>query len=70
MSKNFVSKEELKCRVLKLKHEIDWEPTPYQAEKEMAHKYLNYVLDMLEEYRGWHTKEVRLYCHFTKIPGV
>jgi len=52
MSKNFITKEELKCRVLKLKHEVDWEPTQYQAEKDMAHKYLNYVLDMLDEYRG------------------
>ncbi len=52
MSKNFITKEELKCRVLKLKHEVDWESTPYPGEKELAHKYLNYVLDMLDEYRG------------------
>ena len=52
MPSNFVSKDELKCRILKLKREIDRESTPYQAEKDMAHKYLNYVLDMLDEYRG------------------
>lgn len=52
MSKNFVSKDELKCRVMKLKHQIDGETTPFQAEKELAHRYLNYVLNALEEYRG------------------
>jgi len=52
MPSNFVTKEELKCRVLKLKREIDWESTPFQAEKELAHKYMNHVLDMLDEYRG------------------
>jgi hypothetical protein len=52
MSKNFVSKDELKCRVMKLKYQIDEETTPFQAEKELAHRYLNYVLNALEEYRG------------------
>ena len=52
MSKNFVSKDELKCRVMKLKNQIDEETTPFQAEKELAHRYLNYVLNALEEYRG------------------
>ena len=52
MPSNFVTKEELKCRVMKLKHQIDGETTPFHAEKELAHKYLNHVLDILEEYRG------------------
>tara|TARA_Y100000289_G_scaffold9928_1_gene9107 strand:+ start:435 stop:548 length:114 start_codon:yes stop_codon:yes gene_type:complete len=36
---------------MKLKHDVDWESTPYQAEKDMAQKYLSYVLDILDEYR-------------------
>lgn len=64
MPKNFVTKEELKCRVLKLKHEIDWEQSATQGERDMAHRYLNYVLQALEEYRGWQSKKVRLYYDF------
>jgi len=52
MSKNFVSKDELKCRVLKLKHELDWEQSSTEEERDLAHLYLNYVLNALEEYRG------------------
>ena len=52
MPKNFVTKEEIKCRVLKLKHEVDWEQSRTQGERDMAHRYLNYVLQVLEEYRG------------------
>ena len=51
MPRNQVSVEELRVRIMKLKHEVDWEPTPYQAEKDMAQKYLSYVLDILDEYR-------------------
>ena len=43
--------EELRVRIMKLKQEVDWEPTPYQAEKDMAQKYLSYALDILDEYR-------------------
>jgi hypothetical protein len=52
MPKNFVTKEEIKCRVLKLKYEVDWEHSKTQGERDMAHRYLNYVLRALEEYRG------------------
>ena len=51
MSRNQVNIEELKVRIMRLKHEVDWEPTQYQAEKDMAQKYLSYVLDILDEYR-------------------
>jgi len=52
MPRNFITKEELKCRILKLKYEIDWEQSKTQGERNMAHRYLNYVLQVLEEYRG------------------
>ena len=51
MPRNQISIEELRVRVMKLKHEVDWESTPYQAEKDMAQKYLSYVLNILDEYR-------------------
>ena len=51
MPRNQVSIEELRVRIMKLKHDVDWESTPYQAEKDMAQKYLSYVLDILDEYR-------------------
>jgi hypothetical protein len=51
MPRNQVSVEELRVRVLKLKNNIDWEPTPYDEEKKMAHRYLSMVLDILDEYR-------------------
>jgi len=52
MPKNFVTRDEIVCRVLKLKHEVDWEQSATQGERDMAHRYLNYVLNALEEYRG------------------
>jgi hypothetical protein len=51
MPRNFVTKDELKVRVLKLKHKVDSD-VGYPGEKAIAQKYLNYVLDILEEYRG------------------
>ena len=35
-----------------VKEDTKGETTPFQAEKELAHRYLNYVLNALEEYRG------------------
>tara|TARA_B100001287_G_scaffold229399_1_gene199712 strand:+ start:25 stop:183 length:159 start_codon:yes stop_codon:yes gene_type:complete len=52
MPRNFITKEELKCRILRLKYEVDWEQSKTQGERNMAHRYLNYVLQVLEEYRG------------------
>ena len=52
MPRNQVTKDELVVRVLKLKNKVDQEPsTVWQGEKDLAHKYLNEVLCMLDEYR-------------------
>ena len=52
MPKNQLNKDELKCHILKLKHEIDEEPkTVWKGEKDLAHKYLNKVLNRIDEYR-------------------
>ena len=52
MPKNQVNKEELKVRVLKLKNDVYNESSDvWQGEKDLANKYLNKVLDILEEYR-------------------
>jgi hypothetical protein len=52
MPKNQLNKDELKCHILKLKYEIDKEPKfVLQGEKDLAHKYLNRVLDRIDEYR-------------------
>ena len=52
MSRNQLTKDEFKVHVLKLKHQVDNEgPEVWQGEKELAHKYLNKVLDALDEYR-------------------
>lgn len=52
MPKNQVEKEELKVRVMKLKHQVDTEGADvWQGERDLAHKYLNKVLDIINEYR-------------------
>jgi hypothetical protein len=52
MPKNQLNKDEFKVRVLKLKHEVDEEPSSvWQGDKDLAHKYLNKVIDKLDEYR-------------------
>ena len=48
MPKNQVSVEELRVRVMKLKHDLGWEP---KGQKELTQRYLGYVLDVLNEYR-------------------
>ena len=48
MPKNQISVEELRVRVMKLKHDLGWEP---QDQKELTQRYLNHVLDILDEYR-------------------
>ena len=45
-----MSKDEFKVRVLELKHELDYERHS-EGIKYLAHKYLNKVLDIIEEYR-------------------
>lgn len=52
MPKNQIQKEELKVRVMKLKHQVDMEgANVWKGERELAHKYLNKVLDIINEYR-------------------
>jgi hypothetical protein len=52
MSKNQLTKEEMKVRVLKLKHQLYEEHIRHDMDmKGLAHKYLNEVLNILDEYR-------------------
>ncbi len=52
MPKNELKKEEFKNRVLKLKNEVYDEPdTIWQGDRDMAHKYLDKVLNIIDEYR-------------------
>jgi ribosomal protein S20 len=51
MPRNEMNKDELKCYVLKLKHQIDSDLGWYPGEKDVAQKYLNKVLDKIQEYR-------------------
>ncbi len=52
MPKNQLNKEELKTRIYKLKTRVDQEPpNVWQGDKDLAHKYLNWVLDIIDEYR-------------------
>jgi len=51
MPRNEFSKEEIKCYVEKLKVELYNEKIGYTSDpKELAHKYLNQVLDKIQEY--------------------
>jgi len=45
-----LDKDELKVHILELKRQVDHDEG-YHGEKEIAHKYLNKVLDKIEEYR-------------------
>jgi CRISPR/Cas system CSM-associated protein Csm2 small subunit len=52
MSKNQITKEEIKVQVEKLKTELYNEQTCVgKSEKDLANKYLNKVLDKIAEYR-------------------
>ena len=52
MPKNELKKEELKNRVLKLKNDVYDEPdTTWQGDRDIAHKYLDKVLNIIDEYR-------------------
>ena len=52
MPKNQIKKDEMKNRVLKLKNEVYEEPdTVWQGDRDIAHKYLDKVLNIIEEYR-------------------
>ena len=62
MPRNQVSVEELRCRIMKLKNGAYFDTIPiaegsdkkrhlYPGEQELVQRHLNYVLDMLQEYR-------------------
>ena len=52
MPRNKLSKEEIKIRVLELKNKLYVEHVrPDMDMKGLAHKYLNEVIDMIDEYR-------------------
>ena len=52
MPKNQLKKDELKNRVLKLKNEVYEEPeTIWRGDRDIAHKYLDKVLNIIDEYR-------------------
>ena len=52
MPRNEISAMEFKTRVLKIKNELFWEEDQYGEEaRGLAHKYLNMVLDAIDEYR-------------------
>lgn len=48
MPRGRLTKDEMKMQVLKLKNELH---NLYHYDKELAHRYLNKVLDKIEEYR-------------------
>jgi hypothetical protein len=51
MPRNEFSKEEIKCHVDKLKNKLYNEHVDYGSDpKELANKYLNQVLDKIQEY--------------------
>lgn len=52
MSKNQLTKDELKIRVLKLKNQLYTEHIRHDMDmKGLTNKYLNEVLDIIDEYR-------------------
>ena len=52
MPKNELKKDELKNRIIQLKNDVYEEPkTVWQGDRDMAHKYLDKVLNIIDEYR-------------------
>ena len=51
VSKNQLTKDEFRVHVLKLKAQLEDDPTWHSNPKDLAHKYLNKVLDIIDEYR-------------------
>ena len=50
MPRGQITRDEMRVRVLNLKNKVEQEKTPYKKEKELAHKYLNEVLFIIEQY--------------------
>jgi len=51
MAKSKLSKDEFKVRILKLKNELHHDEMWYSDPKILANKYLNKVLDIIDEYK-------------------
>ena len=53
MPRGYLTKDIIKCEVLKLKSDLDkeWMNKSGQDPKWFAHQYLNKVLDKIDEYR-------------------
>jgi hypothetical protein len=52
MSRNKITKDEIKCYVLKQKHLLNQENISYTSDpKSLANKYLNNILEKLNEFR-------------------
>lgn len=49
MPRNQLTKDEMKVRILKLKHQVQFEHR-YPGEKELANKYLDEVLFIIDQY--------------------
>ena len=50
MPRGYLTKDIIKCEILKIKHQLNSDTTWVSDPKELAHKYLNRVLDKIEEY--------------------
>jgi hypothetical protein len=52
MPRNQLTRDEVKARIERLKNDLHYEEHRYDDEaRGLAHKYLNKVLDLLDEYR-------------------
>lgn len=51
MPRGNLTKDEMKCIILKQKLKLDLEPYYTSDPKSIAHKHLNFLLDRLEEFR-------------------
>jgi hypothetical protein len=49
MPSNHITKDEIKCWILKLKHRLHEEESGNS--KDIADRYLNYTLEKIEEYK-------------------
>jgi hypothetical protein len=52
MSRNYITKDEIKSFILEQKFKLNQEKLEYTSDpKSLANRYLNQVLDRIEEYR-------------------
>ena len=65
MPRGKITKDEIKCAVLKLKHNLYNENVTWTSDpKSLAQQYLNRVLDKIDEYGSWQIWDIMLrYIH-------